>query len=222
MPGEYYSPTQPFPTRPDAYEMQGISPDDLIDFTPELRRRALELLEQYEYGPLFTPPLHRDNDLGKRGSLFCPGYGGGTNILGGASVDPDTGILYVASVKGCTTPNLVPGAEVDAEDPNPIGRTVMKFVSTTGGRLNVEGLPIYKPPYGRITAIDLNSGETLWWVPNGTTPDRFTNHPMLRGVDLPNTGQPSHATTLLSADAADVRRRAQRAAAVPRRGQAHR
>ena len=96
VPGEYYSPTQPFPTRPAAYEMQGISPDDLIDFTPELRRRALDQLEQYEYGPLFTPPLHRDNDRGKRATLFCPGYGGGTNILGGASVDPETGILYVA------------------------------------------------------------------------------------------------------------------------------
>ena len=116
VPGEYYSPTQPFPTRPAAYEMQGISPDDLMDFTPELRRRALEQLEQYEYGPLFTPPLHRDNDRGKRATLFCPGYG---------------------------------------DDPNPIGKTVMKFVSMTGGGVpRVDGLPIVKPPYGRITAID--------------------------------------------------------------------
>ena len=199
VPGEYYSPTQPFPTRPAAYEMQGISPDDLIDFTPELRRRALEQLEQYEYGPLFTPPLHRDNDRGKRATLFCPGYGGGTNILGGASVDPETGILYVASVKGCSAPLLLPGAEVDGDDPNPIGKTVMKFVSVTGGGVpRVDGLPIVKPPYGRITAIDLNTGETLWWIPNGDTPDRFVDHPLLQGVDLPNTGQPSHATTLAS------------------------
>ena len=199
VPGEYYSPTQPFPTRPAAYEMQGISPDELIDFTPDLRRRALEQLEQYEYGPLFTPPLHRDNDRGKRGALFCPGYGGGTNILGGASVDPETGILYVASVKGCSAPLLVPGAEVDGDDPNPIGETVMKFVTVTGGGVpRVDGLPIVKPPYGRITAIDLNTGETLWWIPNGDTPQRFAEHPLLQGIDLPNTGQPSHATTLAS------------------------
>lgn len=199
VPGEYYSPTQPFPTKPAAYEMQGITPDDLIDFTPELRQRALKILDDYEYGPLFTPPLHRDNDLGKRGALVCPGGGGGTNIPGGASVDPETGVLYVESVNSCSSPHLVPGSEVDGADPNPIGKTVMTLVSMTGGGgPRIEGLPIVKPPYGRITAIDLNTGDTLWWIPNGFTPQRFLDHPLLQGVDLPNTGQPTHATTLLS------------------------
>jgi quinoprotein glucose dehydrogenase len=179
--------------------MQGITPDDLIDFTPELRQSALQILDDYEYGPLFTPPLHRDNNLGKRGALVCPGGGGGTNIPGGASVDPETGVLYVESVKSCSSPHLVPGSEVDGDDPNPIGKTVMTLVSMTGGGgPRIEGLPIVKPPYGRITAIDLNTGDTLWWIPNGFTPQRFLDHPLLQGVDLPNTGQPTHATTLLS------------------------
>ena len=195
IPGEYYSPTQPFPTKPPAYEMQGLTEDDVIDFTPELRQRALEILTEFEYGPLFTPPLHRDNDLGKRASLVCPGGNGGTNIPGGASVDPETGILYVASIKSCGAPFLVPGSEVD--DPNPIGTTVMAWVSGDGGGpRRIEGLPIWKPPYGRITAIDLNTGDILWWIPNGDTPERISSHRLLQGVDIGNTGQPSHATTI--------------------------
>ena len=198
IPGEKTSPTQPFPTRPAAYEMQGIGEDDLIDYTPGLRQEALALLNEYVSGPLFTPSLHRDNDLGKRGAIHCPGGGGGTNIPGGAVVDPETGILYVASVKGCTAPNLIPGAEADAKDPNPIGKTAMKFASGGNGPTRVQGLPMVKPPYGRITAIDLNTGEHLWWVPNGDTPPSITNHPALQGLDLPNTGKPSHATKLLT------------------------
>ena len=99
VPGEYYSPTQPFPTKPDAYEMQVVTEDELIDFTPELKSEAVEILNRYDYGPLFNPPLHRDNDLGKRGAIHCPGSNGGTNIPGGTSVDPETGILYTASTK---------------------------------------------------------------------------------------------------------------------------
>ena len=197
VPGEYYSPTQPFPTKPRAYEMQGLTIDDLIDFTPDLRQRAIALVSEYEYGPLFTPPLHRDNNRGKRGALVCPGGNGGTNIPGGASVDPETGILYVASIKSCSSPLLVPGSEVDGNDPNPIGKTVMSLVSMTGGGApRIDGLPIVKPPYGRITAIDLNSGETLWWIPNGDTPQRFKDHPALKDIEFTNTGQPTHATTL--------------------------
>ena len=198
VPGEHTSATQPFPTRPAAYEMQGLTEDDLIDFTPELRQRALEILEDYEIGPLFTPPLHRDNEAGLRASIHCPGSNGGTNIPGGAVVDPETAILYVASTKGCSAPLLVPGPEADVDDPNPIGRTVMEWVSVgPGGVGRVQGLPIYKPPYGRITAIDLNTGEHLWWIPNGDTPENIRNHRALEGVDLPNTGRGSHTKTLL-------------------------
>ena len=200
IPEEQTSPTQPFPTRPAAYEMQGVTEDDVIDFTPELRARALEILSDYQMGPLFNPPLHRDNALGLRGSLYCPGGGGGTNIPGGAAVDPETGILYVASSKSCGSPLLVPGAEMDGDDPNPIGRTVMAWVSGPrgGGPRRVQGLPLYKPPYSRITAIDLNTGEHRWWIPNGDTPDSVANHPALQGLDIPNTGAGSHATKLVT------------------------
>ena len=130
-------------------ELQVVTEDELIDFTPALRQEALEIIGNYEYGPMFLPPLHRDN-------------------AGGASVDPETGILYVASTTACSAPTLIPGAAADPDDPNPIGRTVVKFVAGPGGVQEPQGLPLFKPPYGRITAIDLNPGETLWWIPNAT------------------------------------------------------
>ena len=196
VPGEWYSPTQPHPTKPAAYEMQNVSIDELIDFTPELRAEATEILERYEYGPLFTPPLHRGNDLGKRAAIHCPGSNGGTNIMGGSSVDPETGILYVASTKACSAPMLTPGLAADADDPNPIGRTVMEWVAGPGGVRGPQGLPLFKPPYARITAIDLNTGETLWWISNGDTPDRIKNHAALQGIDIGNTGSPTHPTQI--------------------------
>ena len=145
-----------------------------------------------------SPPLHRDNDLGKRGALHCPGPGGGTNITGGTSVDPETGILYVSSNTLCAAPILTPGLEGDAADPNPIGKTITKYATDNGFVNGPLGLPLFKPPFGRITAIDLNTGETLWTIPNGHTPDRFTNHPALQGVDLPNTGVPGQSLSLVS------------------------
>lgn len=199
IPGEKTSPTQPFPTRPAPYEMQGLTEDDLIDFTPELRQAALEAIADYQIGPLFLPPLHPDNELGKVASLHCPGSNGGTNIPGGAAVDPESGILYVASVKGCTAPNIVPGAEADARDPNPIGKSIAEWTGLLGfGPSRIQGLPLYGPPYGRITAIDLDTGEHLWWIPNGDTPDSVKSHPALQGVELPNTGQGTHATKLVT------------------------
>jgi glucose dehydrogenase len=198
IPGEKTSPTQPFPTRPAAYEQQGITEDDLIDFTPELRAEALAMMKDYQMGPLFLPPLHRDNDLGFKGSMVCPGANGGTNIPGGAAVDPETGILYVASTRTCTAHGLIPGVEEKNPAKALTGKTISEWVSGGRGPGRVRGLPYLKPPYGRITAIDLNTGENLWWIPNGDPPDFVTNHPDLQGIDIPNTGQPSHATALVT------------------------
>ena len=199
IPGERLSPTQPFPTRPAGYDLQGITEDDLIDFTPELRAMALELASEFLLGPLFNPPIHRGNARGLRGAVSCPPSGGGTNIRGGTVADPETGIMYVASVKECAARLMVPGEERDV--PESIftnGATVTEWASGGGGFSNIQGISIVKPPYGRITAIDLNTGEHLWWIPNGDTPERIRNHPRLQGVDLPNTGQTSHATALVT------------------------
>ncbi len=192
VPGERTSPVQPFPTRPAPFEMQGLSEDDLVDFTPELRAEALEIASQFRLGPLFNPPALPDEDEGILAAIHCPGANGGANIPGGSAVDPETGILYVASIKGCSAPRLIPGTEVDPE-------SNMRYVTRgPGGVSGPQGLPLWKPPYGRITAIDLNTGETLWWIPNGDTPDNVRNHPALAGVDLGNTGQRAHATVLVT------------------------
>ena len=214
IPGEHLSPTQPFPTKPAAYEMQGVTEADLIDFTPALRAQAIEVMKEYKMGPLFNPPLHRDNDQGIRASLVCPGGNGGTNIPGGAAADLETNILYVSSTKSCSPVSLVPGPEVDAREPNPIGKTVMEWVSPQGGggdfsRLRIEGLPFYKPPYSRITAIDMNTGETLWWIPSGDTPDRVKDNEALAGLGVenmmfgeqavaPGTGSGTHPNALVT------------------------
>jgi glucose dehydrogenase len=199
VPGEEAWPTQPIPTRPAPYEMQVVTHDELVDFTPALREKAIGVLEQYQYGPLFLPPLHRGNSLGKRAAIHCPGSNGGANIPGGSAVDPETGILYVASQKGCSAPVLVPGSEVDPTDPNQVGKTVMDWVATgPGGTGTVDGLPLWKPPYSRITAIDLNTGEHLWMIPNGVTPDRVKNHAALKGLDIGNTGNGAHGNKLVT------------------------
>ena len=204
VPGEQLSPTQPIPSRPAPFAMQGITTDDLVDFTPELNARAREAVADLKMGPLYNPPLHRDNDEGFRGSLMCPGVMGGMDIMGGAAADPETGTLYVASVRSCFINSLVPGSEVDegeapAEPGDQPGTTVVDWVQGRPEFLgSIEGIPILAPPYGRITAIDMNTGEHLWWIPNGDTPERIAQHPLLDGVDVPNTGQPSHATTLVT------------------------
>jgi glucose dehydrogenase len=199
VPGEKTWPTQPHPTWPRPYELQTVTHDELINFTPELRKKAIDLLEQYQYGPSFLPPLNRGNPIGKRAAIHCPGSNGGTNIPGGAVVDPETGVLYVSSQKNCSAPNLVPGPEIDAKDPNPIGKTVMDWVSGPGvGPGAIDGLPMWKPPYSRITAIDLNTGEHMWMIPVGETPARISNHPALKGIDIGNTGNGAHPNQLMT------------------------
>ena len=199
VPGEHLSPTQPRPTRPAPYDMQGLPEDQLVDFTPELRQAALDILADYDWGPFFQPPLHRDNDEGKLGAIWCPGDVGGTNIDGTPAVDPTTGIMYVTSQKGCSSRLLVPGAERDAQEPAPTGTTINAFAVGGGARVGrVQGIPMYKPPYSKITAIDMNTGEHLWWIPVGDTPDNVKNHPALAGVDIPNTGTGRQAAQMVT------------------------
>ena len=150
----------------------------------------IEILGEYEIGPLFNPPLHRDNDLGKKAALWCPGDIGGVNIDGPAAADPTTGILYVTSRKHCSYRILAPGQERDALIDEPTGATVADYVVLPGyGAVQgPQGLNMFKPPYSRITAIDMNTGDHLWWIPVGDTPDQVLNHPALKGVDIPGTG----------------------------------
>ncbi len=198
LPGEKLSPTQPFPTRPAPYDMQGLTEDDLIDFTPELRREALEIVKHYKIGPIFNAPIPADDPSGKRSFVLCPS--GATNIYGPTSADPETGVLYVSSVKGCRSENMVPGQAMDEpDDPKTTGKTLADWVvSNRGDFRGPSGLPIFKPPYSRITAIDMNTGEHLWWIPNGDTPEFIKNHAALKGVELPNTGVTSHPVTLVT------------------------
>ena len=196
VPGERLSPTQPMPTRPMAYEMQGLTEDDLIDFTPELRAEALAIVERYRLGPIFNPPIQRGHPSGLRSFVSCPS--GASNIFGPTSADPETGVIFVSTLRGCRSENIVPGADIDVPaDIKTTGTTIADFaVLNRGDFRGPQGLPIYKPPYSRIVAIDMNTGEHLWAVPNGDTPDRIREHPALQGVDLPNTGRTSHPITM--------------------------
>jgi quinoprotein glucose dehydrogenase len=211
-PGEKTSPTQPFPTKPAPFDRQGLTTDDLIDFTPQLRKEAMAIAAQYQTGPLFLPPLVRDTD-GKLGALILPNHTGGANWPGGA-LDPETGILYVSSI---TNPD--PLALV-AADPK---RSDMGYVAGMGRRpgarpadfqggmprfsagegavrpnIGPQGLPLVKPPWGRITAIDLNSGDHVWMIANGDAPDAVKNHPAMKGIDLKNAGKPERSPLLVT------------------------
>jgi quinoprotein glucose dehydrogenase len=195
VPGERTSPTQPFPTKPAAFDRQGFSVDDLIDLTPELKAEALKIAAQYRLGPMFTPPSVAGAN-GKLATITLPSPTGGANWQGGAA-DPETGILYVSSVTFAAPISLTP-------DPK---RTDMDYLGQYGLKnIGPQGLPLARPPWGRITAIDLNTGEHVWMVPNGSTPEFVKQHPALKGVDVSHTGNPEHApilvtkTLLLTAD----------------------
>ena len=195
VPGEVTSPTQPFPTKPPPYDRQGISVDDLIDFTPDLRRRAEAVIAPYRVGPLYTPPSVASFE-GTLGTLHIPALTGGSNWPGG-SFDPETGIFYIYSKTQVSNMGLISSPERSNMDfimgrPRPPagaggGRGGRGGRGGFGG-LSVEGIPIVKPPWGRITAIDLNAGEIVWQVAHGETPDNIRNHPLLEGVDVPRTG----------------------------------
>jgi quinoprotein glucose dehydrogenase len=203
VPGEWYSPTQPFVTKPPAYERQGVTIDDLIDYTPELRAEAVKLASMYKIGPIFTPPVVSKWE-GPRGTLIIPEVTGGANWQGG-SFDPETKRFYIftnvaiASL-GLTAPETtqsdmlyVRGA---ARNPAPPAPGAAAPAGGGGGGLNVRGLPLIKPPYGTITAIDMNKGEQMWRIPHGDTPDNVKNNPALKGLTIPRTGRPGRIGVL--------------------------
>jgi quinoprotein glucose dehydrogenase len=172
VPGEVASPTQPFPSKPAPFEAQGVTEEDLIDFTPALGAQALAAVKGFKLGPLYTPPT-------REGTLQRPGTVGGGN-WGGAAADPETGILYVPSR------NAVAVTHVSA--PDPALQSNLRFMQTPTRRPQMPGgLPLVKPPYSRMTAIDLNKGEHVWMVPTGAG-DRVRHHPALEGLNLPPLG----------------------------------
>lgn len=194
VPGEWYSPTQPFPTKPPPFDRQGIGIDDLIDFTPELRAQAIEHVSHYKIGPIFTPPVVSRWD-GPR-ALLMLSVAGGANWRGG-SLDPQTNILYVSSTTNVFALGL--GGDPTRSDMSYFGSVVARNPNApTGGRpqsdTQIQGLPLVKPPWGRITALDLNRGELVWQVPHGETPDAVRTHPALKGLAIPRTGQGQSGT----------------------------
>jgi quinoprotein glucose dehydrogenase len=234
VPGEWYAPTQPFPTKPPAYDRQGTSVDDLIDFTPEIKAEALKVASRYKLGPLFTPPVV-STWPSPLATLMLPSAGGGSNWFGG-SFDPETKMLYAYSV---TTPtalglvksdgtrsdmNYISGQARDPNAPAPAGRGRVGGAAPAagggeagtpgvaapapvnqaaaegggGGNLTVMGLPLIKPPYGRITAFDMNKGDLVWQIAHGETPDNIKNHPALKGVTIPRTGRNGRIGTLVT------------------------
>ena len=179
IPGERTSPTQPFPTKPPAFAMQGLTEDDLINFTPELKAEALEIIDDYVYGPIYTPASLPDEETAKRGSIFVPSAGGGANWPG-AGFDPETNVLFVPSSNGAFTPFM---GTLPEDESN-----FRYYRLQNRGVVGPRGLPLLKPPYSTITAIDMNLGEILWQAPNGDGSVRVENNPAVEGLDLPPLG----------------------------------
>jgi glucose dehydrogenase len=204
VPREATSKTQPFPTRPPAFDRQGFSEEDLIDFTPELRARAKEKVKDLVLGPLFTPPiLPSEGPDGKRGALIMPGGWGAGNWHTGA-FDPETGYYYAVSH---TLPGISRALKVEDPEgtlafatqarggpPNQGGQQRQQ-PPWPGPDLSIDGFPIFKGPYGRITAYDMNRGEKLWTVANGDGP---RHHPLVKDLNLPPLGVPGRPAPLLT------------------------
>ena len=227
VPGEWYSPTQPFPTKPPAFDYQGVTIDNLIDFTPELRAEALRIGSKYKLGPIFTPPVVSKAD----GPIASFRSSGGMNWPG-FSYDPETHIAYIPSfisfppvgllpppskefsdidyVEGFATTGVRyvsgPGENVGADAPRPPARAAEPApgaAATTAGvggglGLTPQGLPLLKPPYGRITAINMDKGEFVWQIAHGETPDYIRNHVALKGLNIPRTGQSGYVGVLVT------------------------
>jgi quinoprotein glucose dehydrogenase len=187
VPGERAAPTQPFPSKPAGYDVQGVRVEDFLDFTPALRAEAIEAVKPFRIGAFFEPPSLRDGPDGTQGLLSLPGTLGGTNWEGGA-VDAETGMLYVGSYTNPTVLTLVPGGD----------RSDMDYIQVSGRVPRIQNLPLMKPPYSRITAIDLNTGDHAWMVPAGDTPDDIRNNPALQGLSIPRTGSPGARPVVLA------------------------
>tara|TARA_B110000483_G_scaffold242313_1_gene327810 strand:+ start:354 stop:2513 length:2160 start_codon:yes stop_codon:yes gene_type:complete len=188
VPGEATAQTQPFPTKPAPYDRRGFSEGDLVDFTPEIHARATEIASKYRFSELFTPPsLYKDPTDGSLGTLHLPSSTGGSNWEG-AAYDPDTGFIYVSSRTATSVLSLV--SEPDASS--------VRYIQGGDRTPSVDGIPLVKPPYGRITAIDLTSGEHVWQVVNGDTPASIKNHPLLEGIEIPATGKPTRSSLILT------------------------
>jgi quinoprotein glucose dehydrogenase len=209
VPGERPHPTQPFPTKPPAFAAQGISLDDANDLTPEIRALAVEEMKRFRLGPLFTPPS-------LRGTIQRPTVGGGAN-WGGAGFDPETGLLYVRTTEG-TTVNQVcrndgTAADVDVDYSNNCeygaaanifqrrdGTPVPRAAADAASAKNKLGpIPLIKPPYAYLVAINLNKGETAWRVPFGEGSPAIRRHPLLKGVKLPDRlGTPGSSSVMVT------------------------
>src|ERR1700681_904673 len=215
VPGEWYAPTQPFPTKPAPYTRTGVTPDVLIDFTPAMHQQALDLVKNYKLGPIFTPPVVSQLP-GPLGTLMLGPANGGTNWPGG-SFNPENHTVYVYACNSCLEPlGLVPPPPDISDMRYVVGRagqkvTMINAAGTNSGAdapmpkaktpaaggygddgfrpLAVNGLSIIKPPYSTISAIDLDTGEIKWQIPHGETPDYVRNNPALKGIDVPRTGQ---------------------------------
>jgi quinoprotein glucose dehydrogenase len=246
VPGEKLAATQPFPTRPAPYDLQGRTEDHLIDYTPEIEKLALEYAnETNQLAPFFNPPTHRGNAEGAGPARICPGDTGGVNITGPPAADPNAGVMFITSHSGCSSVLLAPASERD--NPKMTGTTVVPWArgsvvppgsaagrgapqagrgappagrgaapagrgAALGGRGRgagafpadhpLRGIPgIFKGPVGRITAIDVNTGEHLWMIPHGDMSqeqqDAFRANPLLKGVNVDtNWGRPGHAALL--------------------------
>ncbi len=187
VPGEATSPTQPAPTLPLPFDRQGVSVDDLIDFTPALRAEAIEAVRPFRLGAFMAPPSLQTAPDGTKGTLSLPSVLGGGNWEGGA-YDPETGLLYVGSM---TNPSILSLA------PSPAGSDIR--YSFGGGRVPaVQGLPLVKPPYGRITAIDMKTGQHAWMMANADTPANIRDNPALKDLAIPRTGVASRAGLLVT------------------------
>jgi quinoprotein glucose dehydrogenase len=241
VPGEWYSPTQPFVTKPPAFDRQGVAVDDLIDFTPALREEAVKLVSRYKIGPIFTPPVVSKWE-GPLATLMLPNATGGANWQGGA-FDPETKMFYIFTNTQPTPLGLVkPDPERSdfdwvqgtARNPNAPATTTAPSGGAAagggqgrggrgggapqiteagspipaggggrgggegGGNLTVQGLPLIKPPYGRITALDMNKGTLVWQIAHGDTPDNIKNHPALKGLTIPRTGRQGRIGVLVT------------------------
>ncbi len=219
VPGNYTAPTQPYPTRPEPLDkivLNGITDEFVMDWTPDLKRRATEILSKFRVGGLYMPPLPYPHKNAFTNNVGCVG---GLNIYHPPVADPTTGIMYASHQRGCSAPSfLVPTNGVDEEKGlagkseeawrgrerhTPTTGTTVATYKQGGPRAPlplIDGLPVFKPLFQGLAAYDMNTGEKLWDLPVGQTPARIRNHPLLKGVEVPNTGGTGHSIQMVMGD----------------------